>query len=139
MFQAKCAMASGISFRNIAVRRWALTETGAITMTRIALPATFLISAATLAAGCASVSAPAAAAHPPAISIAECSQIRAEITSTEKARQDALEKQRSAWKAVIPFAVAARHSAGKSAAAQADKRLGELYGELARRNCVSNA
>ena len=103
-------------------------------MTRNARTLVVLLSAATLTAGCASP----AAERPAAASIDDCSQIYAEISTALQAKREALEKQQAAWKAVLPFAVAARHASGESAAADADKRLGQLRSELARRNCAAS-
>jgi len=66
---------------------------------------------------------------------ADCGQLDAQIAGTEDARRSALDKQHDAWKAVVPFAVAARHASGKSAAAAADERLVELRAASARQGC----
>jgi hypothetical protein len=80
------------------------------------------------------LSACANAPQPKAIP-AECGQLDAQIASTEDARRTALDKQHDAWKAVVPFAVAARHASGKSAAAEAEQRLAELRAASARQGC----
>jgi hypothetical protein len=71
----------------------------------------------------------------PASAISECKDLNTEIAAVYEAKRQALEKQRDAWKVIIPFAVAARYAGGKSAVADADKRLNELRDESARRGC----
>jgi len=86
-----------------------------------------------LLAGCAS--APATRAAPKA---ADCRQLSAEIASAEEARRAAMEKQQSAWKAVIPFAVAARYASAKSSSGRADQRRAELQTQFKRQGCAGH-
>ncbi|WP_280155504.1 hypothetical protein [Piscinibacter sp. XHJ-5] len=90
---------------------------------------------ATLAAGCAS--GPGPAGRPPAPAPADCSAVATEIARVEEARRAAAEKHEGAWKAVIPFAVAARYASGKAAAGEADRQLSELHAESHRQGCAS--
>lgn len=92
-----------------------------------------LLALAVLAPGCASPPPSPAAAAP------GCRQLAAEITRTQETRRAALEKEQNAWKAVIPFAVAARYASGRSAAGKADKRLQELRAEYSRQGCGHHA
>jgi hypothetical protein len=103
-------------------------------MTRISLSVAALL-AAVLAAGCAGpVSAP-----PPVVAAAsDCSAIGAEIARTDEARRDALQQQSEAWRAVVPFAVAARYAKARSAAGEADERLAALKDRSARLGCTGN-
>jgi len=65
----------------------------------------------------------------------DCRQLGGDIAKTEQARRAALEKQKDAWKVVVPFAVAARYASGKSALAQADKQLAQLRAEFTGQGC----
>jgi len=88
--------------------------------------------AAVALAGCAS--APQDAAIVAAATT--CSELGAQIAGTEDTRRSAAEKQQGAWKAVVPFAVAARYASGKSAVDEADEQLAALRAESARQGCV---
>jgi len=89
-------------------------------------------AAAALLMGCAGKPTRAKA---PASPISECGELQAEIAGVEEAKRSAVARQQAAWKAVIPFAVAARYAGGKSAADDADKRLQQLKHESARQGC----
>ena len=89
-------------------------------------------SIALAVAGCASApSAPTtvAAAAP------ECRQLDAEIARTVDARRAAADREQNAWKAVVPFAVAARHVSGKIAESEAEQQLAALRAERDRQGC----
>ena len=62
-------------------------------------------------------------AQAPAEAISGCSELQTEIAAAEEAKRAAMEKQQHAWKAIVPFAVAARYADAKSAAADADQRV----------------
>ncbi len=97
-----------------------------------------LLAVAALAAGCAH--RPAATAPSVAAAAApDCRQLDTEITRTRQALAEAQEQGRTAWKAVVPFAVAARHAKGRSAAAEAEQRLEQLQAEFGRQGCASPA
>ena len=103
-------------------------------MHRIRLTAIALASsvAAACLGGCAtpgSTTSQAAAAP-------DCGQVATEVARAEAARQAALERQRGAWKAVIPFAVAGTVVAARRAEDDAERRIGELKREAALRGCV---
>lgn len=66
----------------------------------------------------------------------DCSALVAQIAGAEQARREALEKQASAWKVVIPFAVAARHVSANAAFNEAERRLAQLRGQYARGACA---
>lgn len=100
----------------------------------LALPALFEI--ASLIAGC--THAPAKSAASPGAVVADCRQLGAEIASTEAARRAAQEKEKEAWKAVLPFAVVARHAKGKAEGAQAEQRLAGLRSQYGRQGCESH-
>ena len=84
---------------------------------------------ASMLVGCASV---------PAEPVAECSQLRAELSATDAARSAALEKRQGAWKAVIPVAMAARYAIGSSELEAAERRRADLQRELAQRDCTED-
>jgi hypothetical protein len=94
------------------------------------------LAALALATGCAS--SPATTSTP-ASAIGGCSELDAEIVIAEEAKRSALDTQQGAWKAVIPFAVAARYAGGKSAAAAAEQRLEDLKKESMRRGCSAGS
>lgn len=97
-----------------------------------------LLAVAALAAGCAHQ--PAATAPSVAAAAAtDCSQLDAEITRHRQALAEAQEQGRTAWKAVVPFAVAARHAKSRSAAAEAEQQLDKLQAEFARQGCARPA
>ena len=95
-------------------------------MTRLALPVALLLAFP--------VHAQADSPAEPASSH-ECSRLRTEIAGAENAKRVAVEKQQTAWKAVLPFAVVVQHSSATSKVADADKRLNDLNAELTRRGC----
>lgn len=85
-------------------------------------------------AGCASAPSPAALES----SVADgpdCRQLASAIARTESARRAAVDKQADAWKAVVPFAVAARYANGKADAAEAGMRLDHLRTAAAQQGC----
>lgn len=96
-------------------------------------PTLAALVAAALLAGCAST-APHAAATASAPS--DCRQLEAGIGQARQARQEAQEQGQSAWKAVVPFAVAARYAKSQSAAADAERQLEQLQAEFGRRGCA---
>jgi hypothetical protein len=87
-----------------------------------------------LVAGCANP--PAAPRVHAATSAPACEQLAAEIARAEQARSESAQKQQDAWKAVVPFVVAARYASGRSALAEAEQRLGELRAEFGRQGCA---
>lgn len=104
-----------------------------MTPSHAALPA---LLAAALLAGCATTTAdPAATASAPS----DCRQLDAEIGRARQARQEAQEQGRSAWKAVVPFAIAARHAKSKAAATEAEQQLDRLQAEFSRQGCAGQA
>jgi hypothetical protein len=105
-------------------------------MKHLSTLATTLAALITITAGCASQPATVAALPQPA---ADCRQLGADIAGTESARHEAAEKQQNAWKAVVPFVVAARFAEGKSAVAEADQRLAELQGRFEQQGCTGRA
>ncbi len=91
----------------------------------------------TACAGAPTASTTSAAASSTALSPLDCSALRAEIQRTEAVRGEALEKEHDAWKAVVPFAVAARYASSKSTVGDADQTLAALRHERDRRGCDS--
>lgn len=69
----------------------------------------------------------------------DCSQLSAEITKTEQMRRTALQKQKGAWKTIVPFVVVARYTSSKSAVEQADKQLDQLHTEFSAQGCDRDA
>lgn len=102
-------------------------------MTRATPSLIALIAVTALTAGCAG--APASSTAPAASMATGCSQLSAEIANTGEARRAALEKEKAAWKAVVPFAVAARYVSGKSAVDKADRQLETLHADFHRQGC----
>jgi len=88
-------------------------------------------------AACASAPQPspqaAAAATPPT-----CAQLDEQLARAEEARRAADEKGQNAWKAVVPFAVAARYASGKAAANEAEEAITGLRSQAALRGCVGH-
>jgi hypothetical protein len=66
---------------------------------------------------------------------ADCAHLDVDIAGAEQALNDAQERQQSAWKAVIPFAVAARHAQARSAGAQAQQQLDALRDAQRQQGC----
>jgi hypothetical protein len=104
---------------------------------RLSLP----LSVAALMAACAHApgAAPTAAPAPSAGAAADCSSLGAQVAQAERDQRAALERQRDAWKVVVPFAVAARYAGAKRAGADADEHLAELQAEFSRRGCDRQA
>jgi len=85
-----------------------------------------------LLAGCAS----APTTRDAAVAAARgCSELNAERLAAQDSRREAADKERAAWKAVIPVAVAARYASAKSKVAAADQRLAEINAESDRKGC----
>jgi hypothetical protein len=100
-------------------------------MHRRILALTSFAALAVLITGCAGT--------PPAPSAAAadtCAELRDEIARADAAKHAADEKRGDAWKAVIPFAVAARYASGKAAAGEAARHRDALAAESTRRGCT---
>ena len=97
-------------------------------------------AAITALAGCAST-APTASARTDtaAASAPSCAQLDADIAQTDEALRTAKAKGQDAWKAVVPFAVAARYASGQAAANDAAQQLDALRAEAARLGCPGHA
>ena len=67
-----------------------------------------------------------------------CAQLDEQLARTEEARRAADEKGQNAWKAVVPFAVAARYASGKAAANEAEDTIAELRSQAALRGCTGH-
>jgi hypothetical protein len=100
---------------------------------RFGLMLSSLLVIVALATGCASI--PTAATKQASRAAHDCSQLSAEIAKTEQTKRAALEKQKGAWKTIVPLVVAARYASGKSAVAQADKQLDKLQTEFNAKGC----
>jgi hypothetical protein len=85
-------------------------------------------------AACAIAPAPTAAPAVAATAV-DCETIATEQAHALEERRAALEKQDGAWRAVVPFAVAARYASGKSALGDAERRLQELNAQADRLGC----
>lgn len=75
-------------------------------------------------------SAPATAA-----ATLDCAALAGEIRAATEARGAAEEQQQDAWKAIVPFAVAARYARGKAAAQESQQQLAELQRQAVARGC----
>ncbi len=93
-----------------------------------------LLAITTLAMGCAS--APTATTKSANLAAPDCRQLSTEIASAEADKRAALEKEKGAWKAVVPFVVVARYAGGKLAADKSDKQQEKLRAEFARQGCT---
>lgn len=85
-----------------------------------------------LSAGCAQNPSAESAAAP-----ANCEQVRAQIAQAEQQRAAALEKQETAWKKVVPFAVLGQRASAKAEIGAADQRLAQMRPEAVRMGCAS--
>lgn len=104
-----------------------------------------LLAVATLTAGCAGLPGPGPGPLPPlpaarepsaqAPTARDCQAIRGDIANAEAAKRAAAANEKDAWKAVIPFAVAAKYVSSKSAANQSDRQLERLRAELSAQGC----
>ncbi|HEY9063534.1 MAG TPA: hypothetical protein VIO33_01030 [Burkholderiaceae bacterium] len=95
---------------------------------------------ATLLGACASAPPPSGASvtgRPADASAASCAQLDAQIVQAAEARRAAEEKGQNAWKAVVPFAVAARYASGRAAAGEAEDAMAGLREQARRQGCAS--
>lgn len=67
-----------------------------------------------------------------------CAQIDEQLARAEEARRAANEKGQNAWKAVVPFAVAARYASGKAASNEAEEAIAGLRSQAALRGCTGH-
>jgi len=110
-------------------------------MTNFTLNLASLMAAAAFAAGCAGTpTAPGKAGVPPAglsagAASSDCRELSAGIAKAENARRAAQEREKDAWKAIVPFAVVARKAGGKADAEKAGKQLEQLRTEYRRQGC----
>jgi len=105
-------------------------------------PIAAIAAAAAIAAlaGCASTAqTPSARTDSASAAAPSCAQLDADITQTDEALRTAKVKGQDAWKAVVPFAVAARYASGKAAANDAAQQLEALRAEAARLGCPGHA
>jgi ABC-type transporter MlaC component len=93
-----------------------------------------LFAVVLLSAGCAST--PTASSTSAATSAPNCHQIEADIAKAESDKRAALRKEQNAWKAVVPFVVAAQYVSGKSAANSAGNQLDKLQAEFKLQGCT---
>ena len=84
-------------------------------------PAIACILAAALTAGCTSAAKPTPSS---AASITDCVQLDRALTRAAESKRIAQDKQDNAWKAIVPFAVVARHASGNSAVAESERPQG---------------
>jgi hypothetical protein len=68
-----------------------------------------------------------------------CSELAAAVARAEGTKRAASDKERDAWKAVVPFAVAARYASNRAAASEAERQLAGLHAEQARQGCDRHA
>lgn len=90
----------------------------------------FAFGLAALGVGCAG-SPTQQMAQPPT----SCSDITAEAGRTLAARDAAMEDERDAWKAIVPFAVIARHALARENREQAEAKLASLVTEQWQLGC----
>lgn len=64
-----------------------------------------------------------------------CAPLEEQIARAEQARRAAREKEDNAWKAVVPFAVAARYASGRAAQNDAQQTLDGLRAQAAQLGC----
>jgi hypothetical protein len=94
-----------------------------------------LFAVAVIVSGCASTPHPASRQQAAASNL-DCRQLASELASAHEKKRAAVEKGESAWKAVIPIAVAARYASGKKEAAEAGDHVQRLEAEAARQGCI---
>lgn len=93
------------------------------------------ILACALMVGCAGTSpAPGQAGDP----IVDCGELGKALAAAEEQKHAAGTTQRDAWKAVIPFAVAARYVTAIASANEADMRSARVQAEIDRRDCAGH-
>ena len=107
-----------------------------------ALPTT--LAAAPLPAAASSPSSATAAMAVPktskhTASAPTCSELAASVARAEGTKRAAAEKERDAWKAVVPVAVAARYAHNRAALADAERQLVGLRAEMKRQGCDRHA
>lgn len=68
----------------------------------------------------------------------DCRQLEAERSELRAAQREAQEKKGSAWKAVVPFAVAGRVVSANSTLRETEQRLAALGDEARRLGCSSS-
>ena len=99
-------------------------------------PFVLTTSLATIALGLLAACAAMPAAEGSAIAASpDCTALDAEIARTAEAQRAAALKQQDAWKAVVPFAVAARYGQGMAQVTESQRRLSELRAQAARLDC----
>jgi hypothetical protein len=86
------------------------------------------IGATLLAPACIAIAAPATPSE-------TCLRIATELERTRQARQEAVDKGDTAWKAVLPFVVIARKTSSKAAIDEADQRLAALHRQADAEGC----
>ena len=67
-----------------------------------------------------------------------CAQLEAERTMAVERRRVALDREHDAWKALVPFAVAARFASGRSAVDEADRQLADLRARASLKGCPNH-
>lgn len=65
----------------------------------------------------------------------DCRQLDTEIAAARAAQREAQEKKGSAWKAVVPFAVAGRVASANGEIRRSEQRLAALHDEARRLGC----
>lgn len=91
-----------------------------------------LLALAALTTACATTPSP----DPQTAALSDCSAIEGELARNAEVRRTAAQQQQDAWKAVVPFAVAARYGKGKAAVDEADQHAAELQQQAALYGCV---
>jgi hypothetical protein len=72
----------------------------------------------------------------PRAAATSCEAIGAEAVRVAEAKRVAVEKEQDAWKAVVPFAVAARYASGKAAGDEAGRQLAALQVRSGQQGCA---
>jgi len=67
-----------------------------------------------------------------------CAQLEEHLARAEEARRAADERGQNAWKAVVPFLVAARYASGKAASNEAEEAIAGLRSQAALRGCTGD-
>lgn len=66
----------------------------------------------------------------------DCAAIEAQVSVASQQQRAAAQQRQDAWKAVVPFAVMARHGQAKAAANESQQRLDGLQQQAALRGCA---
>jgi hypothetical protein len=103
-------------------------------MNRLRIAVAPCLAVVGLAAGCATPQEAPIASNP--ATPPSCARLAADLATTDEARLAAIEDGRGAWKAVVPFAVAAKYAKSQADVRRAEDRLQSLNAEYSQQGCA---